>query len=249
MKKYSLMILVALLVWACDKAGEEETKDPNQIHFSAIHPSVATRVDDAGFEANDKIGIFGVEYVDNVALPLQVGGNFLNNEPLTYLGNKWTPGRKLYWSTGALDFYAYYPYTRVNSVNALIYELAADQRVPRTDVALGGYEASDFLYAKVVNATRTGGDVVLRFEHVMTKMKIQIVKGTTFEGELPEDISVNIYNTVTTATIDLVKGSATKYAYGSKKTIQAKRTAPAVFEAIVVPQYIDALTPLVGKNG
>ncbi len=208
------------------------------------HPS-ASRVSDSGFEQGDKIGVFAVEYFGDEQQPLQVGGNLLNNEPLTYDGTNWNPSRTLYWGESDVDFYAYYPYGEINSVNALIFDITPDQRTESTDEALGGYESSDFLYAKSEGLAQSDGAVAMQFRHLFTKLNVEIVKGETFEGELPEDITVSIYNTVTTATVDLVKGSATKYAYGEKEIIKARQTSPNEFTAILVPQFIDQLTPLV----
>ena len=71
------------------------------------------------------------------------------------------------------------------------------------------------------------------------------VKGEKFEGELPEDIAVHIYNTVTTADLNLANGSVEKYALGSRNTITMKKLATDKFEAVVIPQNIERRTPLI----
>lgn len=246
MQKFTILSLCVGLLYSCSEADlpEEGMKDPNQISIVAQYPC-ATRATTTGFEQGDPIGLFAVAYNGAEALPLQVGNNFLNNERFTYQSSVWTPQRTLYWGDTNLDFYAYYPYTSIPSVDKLVYEIAADQRIAETGETLSAYEKSDFLYAKATNAARADGDVSLRFNHLFSKMLIKLEKGPTFEGEFPKDINVCIYNTVTTATVNLQAGSATKYAYGTKNTVQARQSSPTTFEAILVPQYIDMLTPLV----
>lgn len=233
--------MAALAFSACEKAAEPSGSDPDVITFSTVHPN-ATKVTSTSFEAGDAIGIFATGYDNGTASPLQVSGNFLNNERLTYSGTIWESARTLYWGDSALDFYAYYPYAKISSVDRHIFDIKTDQRVD------GNYEASDFLHAKVVNADRSGGNVALRFKHVLSRLVVKIVRGETFVGDLPEEIGVNIYNTVTTAAVNLQIGSATKYPYGEKRTVYARRVEADVFEAVLVPQFIDTLTPLIEVN-
>ena len=79
---------------------------------------------------------------------------------------------------------------------------------------------------------------------MMSKCVVNVVKGEKFEGELPEDISVHIYNTVTTADLNLANGSVEKYALGNRNTITMKKVSSDKFEAIVIPQNIERRTPL-----
>ncbi len=219
--------------------------DDNTISFNCVHPSQSTRVAGDNFEENDQVGLYCVEYVDTEPQTLQIGGNFINNELLSYNGTAWSSSRTLYWSDVAADFYAYYPYAELESVNSHIFAIATDQRTESGK----GYELSDFLHAKSSNVSHTAdGDVDLQFRHILTKLNVEIVKGDTFEGELPEEIEVNIYNTVTTAKVDLTVGSATKYAYGQHEIINMKQVDGDTFTAIVVPQFIAQLTPLIEIN-
>ena len=67
---------------------------------------------------------------------------------------------------------------------------------------LGGYDASDLLWSQTEKIDRTNGSVKLQFKHLMSRIVVKIVKGDKFEGKLPEDIAIHIYNTVTTASVD-----------------------------------------------
>ena len=60
---------------------------------------------------------------------------------------------------------------------------------------LGGYDASDLLWSQTEKIDRTNGSVKLQFKHLMSRIVVKIVKGEKFEGKLPEDIAIHIYNT------------------------------------------------------
>lgn len=60
---------------------------------------------------------------------------------------------------------------------------------------LGGYDASDLLWSQTEKIDHTNGSVKLQFKHLMSRIVVKIVKGEKFEGKLPEDIAIHIYNT------------------------------------------------------
>ena len=243
MKKLSIIIASLAALVACQKEAPVTLQDDGQIRFEFGLPS--TKATAENFEAGDQVSVWAVEYASEEAPELQIGGNFLNNEMLTYDGSAWNSSRNVYWSEKPCDFYAVYPYIRPNSVESYIFEIQADQNSPRTADALGGYEASDLLFAKAENVSREDGKVSLKFKHMMSKCVVNVVKGEKFEGELPEDIAVHIYNTVTTADLNLANGSIEKYALGNRNTITMKKLASDKFEAVVIPQNIERRTPLI----
>lgn len=221
---------------SCQK--EAPHQDNGQICFEMKLPA-ATKVAGEAFEAGDMVSVWAVEYLTEEAPELQIGGNFLNNEKLTYSGSAWASSRKLYWSESACDFYALYPSFELASVDSHIFEIAADQN------AEGGYEASDLLVAKAEAVTKDAGKVSLQFKHVMSKCVVNVVKGEKFEGEFPDDIAVHIYNTATTADFNLANGSVEKYALSNRNTITMKKLSNKTFEAVVIPQNIERRTPLI----
>ena len=243
MKKLSIIIASLAALVACQKEAPVTLQDDGQIRFEFGLPS--TKATAENLEAGDQVSVWAVEYASEEAPELQIGGNFLNNEMLTYDGSAWNSSRNVYWSEKPCDFYAVYPYIRPNSVESYIFEIQADQNSPRTADALGGYEASDLLFAKAENVSRADGKVSLKFKHMMSKCIVNVVKGEKFEGELPEDIAVHIYNTVTTADLNLANGSIEKYALGNRNTITMKKLASDKFEAVVIPQNIERRTPLI----
>ena len=243
MKKYNITIIATLAaLTSCQKEGPADVQGDNQIVFEFGLP--VTKATAENFEAGDKVSVWAVEYTTDEAPELQIGGNYLNNEILTYDGSKWT-GRTMYWSETPCDFYAVYPSIQPSSVDSYIFEIAADQNSPRTEEALGGYEASDLLFAKTEGVKREDGKVSLTFKHMMSKCVVNVIKGEKFEGELPEDIAVHIYNTVTTADLNLANGSIEKYSLGNRNTITMKKVAADKFEAVVIPQNIERRTPLI----
>ena len=172
-------------------------------------------------------------------MPLQIGGNFLNNEKLTYNGSTWTASRTLYWSEKACDFYSVYPYQpSVGSVEKYPFYVAVNQNGE-------GYEASDLLYAKAEKVAKTDGSVNLAFRHMMSKCIVKVEKREEFEGEIPDDIVCHIYNTNVDCTVDWTKGSVEKDAFGAKKTITMKKISNELFEAVLVPQNLEKRTPLI----
>ncbi len=244
MKKTIIYALCLLVAAGCQKEnGNVAAPDDNLLRFEVDYP--VTRATAAGFETGDRIGLYAVEYDGDKAGALQIGGNYLNNEALVYDGTAWNGEKTLYWSSNVCDFYAYYPYMKPSSIDEQIFEVALDQSAPETEDALGGYEASDLLWAKAENAAQADGAVQLQFKHMMSKIVVNIVKGETYEGELPEDIKVHIYNTVTSAKVDFTSGTLEKYLYGTKNTITARKVGVDHFEAILVPQNIERRTSLV----
>ena len=178
-------------------------------------------------------------------MPLEIGGNALNNEPLTLTSGKWTPGKNLFWDEGTYNAYAYYPYMNVTSIEDQPVSVATDQSSAETNGTLSGYEASDLLYAKTSNVAASTSPVTLSFKHVMSKLTIRLVKGEDFEGEMPTDAEIFIHNTVPTATFDFSAGIVTRDVKGKRATIKARQESNFQFGAIIVPQRLDNRVPLV----
>lgn len=247
MKKYIALAVLALTVMGCEKECVENSPivEDGVMRIEALHPS-ATRATETAFESGDVIGVYATNYVDDVASPLQISGNWINNEALTYDGALWSGRRPLYWSEeGAMDVYGYYPYMTPTTINKHRWSVQLDQSTPATEYALSGYEASDFLWAKAEGVSQTDGNVQLQFKHMCSKLVIKLVKGEKFTDVIPEDTEVYLYSTVPAATIDFTKGIVSKDVYGTKQKIKARRISEDTFEVIVVPQSVLEYSPFV----
>ena len=246
MKRHILYIGVALsLLGLASCSNDDSTEAPvsakeTPMTFDVVHPS-QTRATATDFENGDKIGV----YIAKADMPLEIGGNALNNEPLTLTSGKWTPGKNLFWDEGTYNAYAYYPYMNVTSIEDQPVSVATDQSTAETNGTLSGYEASDLLYAKTSNVAASTSPVPLSFKHVMSKLTIRLVKGEDFEGEMPTDAEIFIHNTVPTATFDISAGIVTRDVKGKRATIKARQESNFQFGAIIVPQRLDNRVPLV----
>ncbi len=242
--RYASLALAILGVVAC---SEEQETAPSQdakstpMSFVVTHPG-QTRATATAFERDDRIGL----YVADVNAPLELGGNLVNNEALTFDGNKWAASRTLFWDKGSFNAYAYYPYIKgISSITDQPFSVSTDQSTAKTATALGGYEASDLLFATSKNIMASVSPIRLTFKHIMSKLKIRLIKGEDFEGDMPTTATVYIHNTVPTATVDLQAGVATRYVKGTRQTITAHQDGDTSYSAIIVPQRIDNRQPLI----
>ncbi|WP_298662419.1 fimbrillin family protein [uncultured Barnesiella sp.] len=243
MRKWNYIWMAALLLASCDKA-EEIAVDDGSIRFVMQYPS-ATRATETSFEQGDKIGLFLTEYTGETPAPLQISGNWANNVAATLEGTEWVTAKKIFWSDNRMDAYGYYPYMSLTSVDEQPFSIALDQSTERTGDQLGGYEASDFLWAKTEGVDQSTETVTLQFSHRCSKLVIQLVKGPSYEGELPDSATVYIHNVVPTATIDLATGAVTKDIFGEVATVKARKVNNATYEAIMIPQRIESRRPFI----
>lgn len=253
MKRHLLYIsCIAWLVGLCGCSNNSENatlpEDNNIMRFEMYHPSqtasskVASRANDTGFDNGDSVGLF----ITTHNTPLQLAGNYANNEHIKFDGTTWTPARTIYWDNGEYDIFAYYPFFKdITSVDDQPFSVATDQTTAKTTNALGGYEASDFLFASNTNVVASSNAVKLQYKHRMSKILIKLVKGEDYEGDLPETAEVYIHNTITSATIDMSAGVVTRNQYGTTNTIKAKSIGNGLYTAIIVPQRIANRQPLI----
>ena len=244
--RYAGFALAILGMVSC--SDEQETALRSQdakstpMTFLVSHPGQTTRATETSFEQNDKIGL----YVADAKAQLEIGGNLVNNEALTYDGSNWAAARTLYWDKGTYTAYAYYPYIEnVSNITDQPFSIALDQSTAKSKEVLGGYEASDLLFATSKNISASASPIPLNFKHIMSKLKIRLIKGEDFEGDMPTTAQVTIHNTVPTATIDLQAGVATRYVKGTRKSIIAHQDDETSYSAIIVPQRIENRMPLI----
>lgn len=244
MKKYMALLLIALCAVGCNNNEDDVIRNSNEIYVEASFGKTS-RATLTNFETDDMMSLYAVEYNGEEVAEVQTAGNYINNEAMSYSNGRWQSDRTLYWSDKPCDFYGFYPYQPTGPMSEVLFEVATDQSTQKSNGTPGGYEASDIMWAKAQKVSREDGSVKLQFNHMMTRVIVDIVRGEKFEGELPEDIDVHIYNTATTAVVDWRIGSLRAYPQGGYKTIKMRQLDGDTFDAIVVPQFIQRSTPLI----
>lgn len=143
------MAAATAILASCGKDSAESAMetDSNEIRFE-VEMLGTTKATEETFESGDNISLYAVEYTTEEAPELMIGGNYLNNEKLSFDGTAWKGGNTLYWSEKPCDFYAIYPYIKPTSVESFVFEVATDQNSAKSGDQLGGYEMSDLLFAK-----------------------------------------------------------------------------------------------------
>ena len=242
---------LALVLVGCSKEYENvEAPLSSTMMFNIVSPN-ATRVADGAFEADDKLGLYVTDYIDDsTPAPLQISGNHTNNEVLLFDGASWATERPVYWGEGKSDVYAYYPYMDVVDVDEQPFSVATDQNEGKN------YEISDFLWAKAEGVAQTDGAISLNMKHQMSRLIVKIMAGEEYVGSLPEDATVHLHSTVTDARISLANGSVVKDPYGGTHSIKMRNLGlrtfadgeAVVYEAIVVPQMLETSVPLLEIN-
>ncbi|MCI6427452.1 MAG: leucine-rich repeat protein [Rikenellaceae bacterium] len=212
----------------------------------------ATKVNAAGFENGDALGLYAVNYTDANQTPgtLLVEGNQADH--VKYVFNEsawqWTPVRPVYYKdvNTNVDLYVFYPHAEPDAVDAWNFEVQKDQSTARSQSALGGYEASDFLWAKAENVAPTEAKIKVQLQHKMAGAEVVLQQGDGFaEGEF-ESVERYILATGTTrkASINLSTGGVTPVGGAQATGIVMCPQVGGSFRAIVVPQTVVAQTPL-----
>lgn len=127
MKKLVILSAAFAAMVSCQKETPDMIPAQNDgiIRFEMAMPQ--TKAGATVFDKGDQVGVFAVEYESEDAPELQIAGNFLNNEKLTFDGSEWSASNTLYWSDKPCDFYAVYPYQQISFINDHRFEIASDQ--------------------------------------------------------------------------------------------------------------------------
>lgn len=236
---FGLLAVVAVSCSSKDSLESEPVPEPEPEAPSKIPINLLlgiTKVTENAFDANDKVGVYVVNYNDSIPGTLSNGNNHVSNAQFTYNGSRWTAGSNLYWKdeTTHADFYVYHPYSAtVNSVNAHKIILYADQSIEQN------YKGCDVLWGKASNISPTSEAVNIQTKHIMSAAVITLAPGAGFaQNDLGSDsVRVKINHVKTEANIDLATG-----------TISVAGTAQSItplyksgkYHAFIVPQTISA---------
>lgn len=239
------------MLGAC-QAKEEWGENKEQIRLSLagdIEQLAVTRASANAFTEGDQVGIYAVNYDGDTPGTLALKGNQATNVRFTFDGTStWTPDYDIYYKdkNTKVDIYGYYPYSSaISSVSEWPFEVQEDQSTVSAHGNMGGYEASDFLWAKRESVMPTSNAIQLLFQHKMSCVVVTLEEGTGFgSGEFAAlSKSVLVNNVKRSATINLSTGVVT-----ATGTVPARSTVPAVYEsgfrAIVVPQTVSSSATL-----
>lgn len=245
--KYKLLFLCLIgFISSCSSGsgGEDPvlpTPDPpvvSRIPISLkcdLSASAATRATDTGYEAGDKIGLYVVNYEENVPGILSQSGNHVDNICFTYNGGVWSPESPIYWKDEdtPADFYCYYPYSTPTDITAHLFSVKEDQSV------LANYKASEFLYGKSNKVFPTEQAVSLTTYHLFSCAIITVAPGNGYTEESLEtaNISVRLNGCKNNAAINLKEGTVD--ATGEATTILPLKEEKQ-YKALIVPQTIQA---------
>ncbi len=251
--RLSLLGLMAVALSSCHTddnfiAPEVTPSIPIQL-YNEIVQVPTTRVNDEGFCDGDAVGIYVVNYANGSSGTMQLEGNQADNMKYVFdeANYQWIPEQDVYFRDDYthVDIYGYYPYANPSSIGAYPFELQKDQSTAASNGALGGYEASDFLWGKAADITPTASRINIKFQHRMAGVQITLVEGDNWgEGEWAQvEKSALVVNTKRKSTIDLATGTVT--ATGDVPTTGiAPYKGGEDFRAVVVPQTVAAGTAL-----
>ena len=249
---YGVILAFAALAFGCQLDDSFEASDDERVPISLksdINQLAVTRASDNGFAAGDQVGIWAVNYTEDTPGTLTLKDNQATNVRFTFDGSStWMPDYDIYYKdkNTKVDIYGIYPYTSaISSIEAQPFEVQEDQSAVSAHGAMGGYEASDFLWAKREAVTPSPSTVQLLFQHKMSCVVVTLEEGTGFaSGEFAGlSQSVLINNVKRNATINLATGEVT-----ATGAVPARSTVPAAYEngfrAIVVPQTVSSASTL-----
>ena len=213
---------------------------------------VATKVTAEGFETGDALGLYAVNYENGNQTPgtLLAEGNQADHVKyiFSYENWQWTPVKKVYYKdiNTNVDLYVFYPHAEPESVEAYNFEVKKDQSTPRVQNNMGGYEASDFLWAKAENIAPTEGKIKITLDHKMAGAHVILTEGDGFEeGEFALiEKHAAAMGTTRKAAINMATGQVTPVGGAQSDGIQMCPQTDGSFRAVVVPQTVAAGTPL-----
>lgn len=254
--KHSLLYLLAagaMLLTGCsdDFFGDKtEQHDSNRIQLSGdIDQLAVTRVNDNGFCNGDVMGVYIVDYEGNKPGTLKVNGNRGDNVRHTFdePNYKWNSAYDLFWKDKHthIDVYGYYPFANPESIEDYQFEVQKDQSKATENGEMGGYEASDFLWGKVVDVAPTTSVIRLPMAHRMSNARVTLIQGSGFaEGEWANlEKIVLTANVARKASINLSTGEI-KTAGAVENTMTIPSRTNDEWHTIVVPQTVAAGTTL-----
>lgn len=249
---FPLFLLLALVSCREEDLDGNDVEETDRVELSLsneIAQVAITRVNDYGFCDGDGVSIYVVDYANDTPGMLKPSGNRADHVKYTFDegNNRWIPSEPVYFKDKytPVDIFGFYPYTEPGAIADFAFEVAKDQSRQPSQGKPGGYEASDFLWAKAERISPTATRIPLTFTHRLSSVVIELTEGTGFaEGEWNSlEKAALVVNTTRKASIDLSTGVVSP-AGEPASTGTIPFGDKGVFRAIVVPQSVPAATPL-----
>ncbi len=240
---YSLpLMLAACAEDTIDMPGAVNENMP--IRLGAAYPT-ASRASDAGFEDGDNMGVYVMDYQNDT--PQEITGDDIHADNVKFKfngsDNSWSVATEIYWTsnTTPADIIGYYPFmSTIDDETSVPFSIARRQDLSGNENEPGGYEASDFLWAKALKVMPTSSRVNLTFSHLMAGVRVNLEKGTGFEDDEWNNLdkTVLVSNIVPDATINLAEGTVTGVEGSPISVTPYKHNED--WRAIVIPQKVSA---------
>ena len=230
MKKMTKFFALALLAGAMVSCSTEDTAPSTQNDKVAVQftggISVNTRAAGVAWADGDRIGIF----MTGANQPLSADAIKEGVDNVCYQSNgsiAFSPvsgGKTIFFPIdGDVDFYSYYPQTTFNN-----YKVALNMGDQKSQ------EAIDFMYAKTTGCNKAKPQVDLKFNHMLSKLILNIQPGNGLTQDDLNNLTVTIKDQNTTATFNLADGVIS--GEGNPDNIQMKATQVGkIYEAILLP--------------
>lgn len=181
---FSLLVAAAALTAACQKAEPDASAPVRPIQFRFTTGS-QTRATDTAFELGDKAGIS--------MRPASDPENWIyRNMPLVNTQQGFRSLDAMYYpEQGDVAFAACYPFVEgldPTDPAGFAWSVAADQR------SHGAYTASDLMLASADRVANGTDPVVMTFDHVLSKLEVNIIPadGTSAEEIMASGVEINI---------------------------------------------------------
>ncbi len=227
MKNILLYLVVLITLVGCNKEFDDVASTGGEVRISS---SIATRVSDSQWEEMDEIGVYMTSSSDdssqgdNIMYKTTDGtGYFTSDAPLSYP------------ESGSVNLFAYYPY--VVDVDLSAYSIDSNHQI-------------DLLYAKTESSvSSSSSDVELTFNHLLSKISLSIVPGSSLGYSDLENLSVKLLNINTTANFDINNKKVCDDSLGTNgdislitKTTTTEAGTSLSANAIVIPQTLSDAT-------
>lgn len=236
MKKYFILAAAVLTMTACSNdENENSVKNDDAINLTAsVAGATATRagvaVQSTFFEAGETVN---VEVND--------GSKVYTTGAASGTVNELTSTNPFTWpASGTVSIKAYYPSSVTSSTTT--FSVQVDQSTDATN-GDANYKASDLMYATPIPAQAKAASVGLTFNHALTKIIVNLTKGSGMSNDDIAACTVTLHAKKTAAIANGVAGVASEDAEITAGT----GTEVADYEgvktygvaAIIVPQTID----------